>query len=69
MVRSETGYILKAFIKTNILDKNDVRTKMPLNTFNWNVNTAQIVYDAGLKGVHLSESLPCPNISGAKATL
>ena len=27
MVRSETGYILKAFIKTNILDKNDVRTK------------------------------------------
>ena len=30
MVRSETGYILKAFIKTNILDKNDVRT----NNFN-----------------------------------
>ena len=28
MVRSETGYILKAFIRTNILDKNDVRTKM-----------------------------------------
>ena len=28
MVRSETGYILKAFIKTNILDKNDVKTKM-----------------------------------------
>ena len=29
MVRSETGYILKAFIKTKMLDKNDVRTKMP----------------------------------------
>ena len=29
MVRSETGYILKAVIKTKILDKNDVRTKMP----------------------------------------
>ena len=28
MVRSETGYILKAFIETNILDKNDVKTKM-----------------------------------------
>ena len=28
MVRSETGHILKAFIETNILDKNDVRTKM-----------------------------------------
>jgi len=31
VVRSETGYILQAFIKTNILDKNDVTTKMPFN--------------------------------------
>ena len=29
MVRSETGYILKAFSKNNVLYKNDVRTKMP----------------------------------------
>ena len=29
MVRSEKGYILKAFTKTKILDKNDFRTKMP----------------------------------------
>ena len=29
MVKPETGYILKAFITTNILDKNNVRTKMP----------------------------------------
>ena len=40
--------------------------KCLLNTFNW--NTAQIVYDPGLKSAHLSETLPCPNISGAKAT-
>ena len=31
-------------------------------------NTAQIVYDTGLKSAHLSETLPCLNISGAKAT-
>ena len=41
--------------------------KWLLNTFNW--NTAQIAYDPGLKSAHLSETLPCPNISIAKATL
>jgi len=30
VVRSETGYILKAFSKTNILDKNYVKTKKKL---------------------------------------
>jgi len=60
MVRSETGYILKSFIKTDILDKNDVKTKMP-SKYLW--NTAQIVYDPGLKSARLSETLPRPNIS------
>ena len=40
--------------------------KCLLNTFNWNI--VQIVYDPGLKSAHLSETLPCPNISVAKAT-
>ena len=52
MVRSETRYILKAFSKTIILDKNKVNTKKNLMTW--------------AKKCTLIRNYPAPSISGAK---